>query len=254
MNSTLSTTLAWIAIATAAIPAQDEPIEISARVRAAREISLSPLVQGAVVERPVERNSRVRKGQTILVIDPEPFELALMKAKAALDLAEARLDLAGSELGRMEVLAERGSADAAALDQARAMHRARAAEREMARVASKEAEWQLSQTRLAAPVDGLLAEVHPEVGTVVSPGAVVAEILTVDDLVAEAFLSAEEMAKVGDRERLVFRWAGGSMEVPVRERAPGAGRRQTYRLVVELPPGGHGIMAGVAGYILISGS
>ncbi len=59
----------------------------NAYVKADR-IMLSPEVSGTVLSRAVEENQSVKKGDLLVQIDPEPFEIALAKARA--DLATAR--------------------------------------------------------------------------------------------------------------------------------------------------------------------
>jgi multidrug resistance efflux pump len=101
------------------------------QARALRQVvRVAPQVSGQVVEVQVNNNARVRRGEVLFRIDPEPFALVVDKAQLALDqarrdnagldasLAEARASLArqqaltrelAQERRRMQSLLERGS-------------------------------------------------------------------------------------------------------------------------------------------------
>src|ERR1700704_5033452 len=60
-------------------------------VRAAKE-SLNTRVSGQVVEIAVKDNQRVRKGQLLFRIDPEPYQIAVDQADAGLGSARIQID------------------------------------------------------------------------------------------------------------------------------------------------------------------
>jgi membrane fusion protein, multidrug efflux system len=70
---------------------------------------LAPDVSGRIVSLSVRDNQRVHKGDKLLVIDPEPFELRLRQAKAELAALEAQIALT-----TRQVAAQSSGADAAA--------------------------------------------------------------------------------------------------------------------------------------------
>jgi membrane fusion protein, multidrug efflux system len=103
-------------------------------------VSISPDVSGRIVEVRVRENQRVRAGDVLFVIDPEPYRLALAQADAQLaaarvqvstqatdiggaaaDIASANADieLAQSTYDRQAALMKRGFTTRAALDAAR---------------------------------------------------------------------------------------------------------------------------------------
>ncbi len=70
---------------------------------------IAPEVAGKVIEVAVRDHMRVKAGQTLLRIDPEPYQLALAKAEAELDQARTQVETARavwketlSELGEVE--------------------------------------------------------------------------------------------------------------------------------------------------------
>lgn len=63
-------------------------------------LSIRPRVSGAVVERLVEENESVKAGQLLLVLDSQPYAVALLKARAKLD--EVRTSLAALQASYRE--------------------------------------------------------------------------------------------------------------------------------------------------------
>lgn len=227
---------------------------VPAQVRAAREIDVAAEVAGPVVRRDVKRNARVEAGEVVLRIDPTFHRLAVEKARAALDQARAREQLAQAELGRVESLVKTESAELAELDRLKATFDGAAAATLGAQVSLREAEERLVRTEIRAPEGGLLTEIQPEVGESVAVGSPVFRLLTVDDLVVEAFLTPAQMVGLtpGDRVRIeLIQPRRVEAEGRVREIAQGAGRARTYRIVVELTEPPPGVLAGFDANIAI---
>ncbi|WP_229743366.1 HlyD family secretion protein [Aliidongia dinghuensis] len=87
----------------------DEPYVSTddAFVRAAKE-SINARVSGQVVEIAVKDNQRVRKGQLLFRIDPEPYQIAIQQAEAS--LSNARLEIGALKTKYRQQLAELQSA------------------------------------------------------------------------------------------------------------------------------------------------
>lgn len=104
-------------------------------------IPIAPRVSGRVTKIMVQQDQRVKAGELLAVIDPEPYEIAVNRAEAALDLAgqdvgmglagvslaqaelvEAKVRLSEQEtrFARVEAVAAKGAVSEAQLDQARA--------------------------------------------------------------------------------------------------------------------------------------
>ncbi|PWJ45091.1 HlyD family secretion protein [Sediminitomix flava] len=56
-----------------------------------RHIEVIPAVSGRVIDVPVQENTLVQKGDTLLVIDPTPYKIRIKKISAAIEQAEASL-------------------------------------------------------------------------------------------------------------------------------------------------------------------
>jgi membrane fusion protein (multidrug efflux system) len=73
-------------------------------------ISISPDVSGRIVQVNVKENQRVKAGDVLLVIDPEPYRIALEQANAA--IATARVDVSTKATDTGSAAADIQSADA----------------------------------------------------------------------------------------------------------------------------------------------
>ncbi|HMS17971.1 MAG TPA: efflux RND transporter periplasmic adaptor subunit, partial [Planctomycetota bacterium] len=242
---------AVLLLALLSTPALQEEEPVYARVRAEQELTLHSEVQGIVVERTATRGSLVKKNDVLLRLDPTAFRLQVERCQALVELADAQLDWATSTLKRAEGLFKEGSADQSALDEAQAMARIRRAELAVAQTHLKDAERNLDRTEIRSPIDGYLSELHPELGTYVTIQTLVAEVQSTGALLAEAFLTSAERVRVESHRELLLRWDGGEVRGVVRECADAAGRRQTFRLILQLPDHQPKLKAGMKGLILI---
>jgi RND family efflux transporter MFP subunit len=138
---------------------------------AGRIVRVSPsLVSGGFVE----------PDDVLVEIDPRDYEIARVRAEAALSRAESELALAHASLGRHDQLRERGVDSDAAHETA--VNAARVAEAMVAdaRANLMQAERDLERTLVRAPFAGRIRAKHVDVGQFVSRGAPVARIYAVD--------------------------------------------------------------------------
>src|SRR6187455_151920 len=61
-------------------------------------VQIAPQVNGQVIEVATHDNERVKKGQLLYRIDPEPFEIALHAAEANLAMVQQNLSVSGSQV------------------------------------------------------------------------------------------------------------------------------------------------------------
>ncbi|MBC7132265.1 MAG: efflux RND transporter periplasmic adaptor subunit [Roseovarius sp.] len=137
-------------------------------VEALRTVDLAFQISGQLLEFPVIAGDFLPAGALIGSIDEVDFQLALDRARAAHDLAR-------TELERATALSERGVAADARLDTARA-------EFAQAEVALREAERRLSQTRVRAPFDAIVARTFTEAFTNVTPAEPVVRLHDVSEM------------------------------------------------------------------------
>lgn len=148
-----------------------------------RSVEVGSRLSGQVVEVTVDTNARVAAGDVLARLDPTPFALAVTQAKAQVESARAALEQArvGETSKRLVAertarLLEKGAATAVEAEDARlALEEARAAVASaeatvaLRRAALADAEEDLADTVITAPIDGVVTRRSVDDGqTVVS--------------------------------------------------------------------------------------
>lgn len=138
------------------------------KVRAER-VDIAPQVGGTITALNVRDNQFVKAGTPLFSIDPAPFKIAILNAQAQLAHVESDLAKAQNEANRRQHLPH-NYISAEELDSATINVKAMQAAVNVAKAALEQANWQLSQTRVAAPVDGWVTNLSVRVGNYASTG------------------------------------------------------------------------------------
>ena len=153
-----------------------------------REISLVPQVAGKVVEisPAMVDGGAYKKGDVLLRIDPQDYEIAVTLAKARLKDAESKFVQAQEEstAAREEWAQLHGNNAPPPLVAKEPQLAAASAQLEASRAELTKAELQLGRTRIRAPFDGRVAEKEVDIGQYVTTGQKL------------AFLYATQAAKI----------------------------------------------------------
>jgi RND family efflux transporter MFP subunit len=120
----------------------------------------------------------VKKGDLLFVIDPRPNEAALARARAEVDLAVARLDLARKDLTRVELLLRSRAVSKEEADTRAAAVRQAEASVAAARAALQGAELDVEFTHVVAPVSGRTSRHLVDEGNLVTGGSTGSTLLT----------------------------------------------------------------------------
>ncbi|MDX1631342.1 MAG: efflux RND transporter periplasmic adaptor subunit [Thermoanaerobaculia bacterium] len=182
-----------------------DTVAATGSLRSPEEVTLRSEVTGPVERVHFEEGTRVEEGQPLIAIDAEKLRRELRARRAALEAAEARVELTGRTFERVETLHQRGSASEEELDEAES-----AFDQAGADVRRIEAEIELVQERLEdtvieAPMAGEISERLVDSGDFVQVGDPLADLYRTDVL---------EVA-FGVPERVLERIAAGQ-EVTVR--------------------------------------
>lgn len=145
--------------------------EFSGRLEAIDQVAVRPRVAGYIQSIHFTPGAMVKRGDTLFVIDPKPFEAEVARAEAAVAAASARLALTGSELARAQrLLEERAIAQREFEERSNAQREAQAA-LQSAQAALELARLNLGYTRITAPIDGRVSRAEVTVGNLVAAGA-----------------------------------------------------------------------------------
>jgi membrane fusion protein (multidrug efflux system) len=169
---------------------------------ARRESLIGPEVQGRIRAVHVSEGDRVEAGAPLFEIDPEPYEFALGRARAALDRVRAERRQIEADLKRAQQLRSKNVlAEQESERLVNALDVARAAEREAAQAVSI-AELNLERTVVRAPYTGSVAKRLADEGTtaLVQPQTVVIVFQETSELEAHATIPEVYFAaiRVGD--------------------------------------------------------
>lgn len=167
-----------------------------------KSVELRAQVGGALKQIHFKDGDIVREGDLLLVIDPEPYEIALGKAQAQLDSATARLELAGRELTRAETLKNTDAGTQQNVEQRLAEKRAAQAALNDAKAHIRDARFDLERTRVKAPFTGRIGTHQVSAGNIIAgsraangPTTLLATIVSMDPIYLNFDMSEADYMK-----------------------------------------------------------
>lgn len=171
--------------AVAVIEATPEAIpvvnELPGRIAPTRIAEVRPRVSGLVVERLFEQGAVVEAGAPLYRIDPEPFQVSVDRAEAALAVAEAQQIAAQQLADRQVELRNRNVVSAQQYDDAIAGLASANAAVAVSRAELEAARIDLKHTVVEAPISGRIGRAHITEGALVS-SADVESLATIQQL------------------------------------------------------------------------
>jgi membrane fusion protein (multidrug efflux system) len=145
----------------------DEP-EFIGQSEASRAVEIRSQVTGIIKERFYREGRAVKKGERLYQIDPVPFRAALHNAKALVQQAEARLVQAKKQLERVKPLLAEQAVSQRDVDDAVADMDANQRALAAARANVIRAQFDMDNTLIVAPIDGLIERTRVYEGRLVS--------------------------------------------------------------------------------------
>lgn len=201
--------------------------------------TISPKIQGRLVELMVDQNDTVAKGQLLARLDDSDLREQQAIAQANLEAVRAAYERAGADRKRAEAvrgqakleydrqvqLQAKQFASQSDLDKNRELLQVAEAEEARAAAAVVEAQKQtvaaertldyqnakLADTSIYSPFDGLITRRDRDVGDIVVPGASIFQLISTKDIWVSAWVDESLMATVkpGQNARIVFRSESG---------------------------------------------
>src|SRR5215467_6647970 len=158
-------------LVTTVIP-KDVPVfhEGVATLEGFNNANINAQVQGYIISRDYKEGSVVKKGDLLFQIDPRPFQATLDQAKGQLAVAQSNRTKADADVKRALKLFQ----EKVISDQERDTYINSAsstnANVQAAEAAVRQAEVNLSYTKITAPIDGIVGIATAHVGDLVGPG------------------------------------------------------------------------------------
>lgn len=170
-------------------------------VAAMQDVAVSSETAGRITAVFVKVGDAVAKGQTLVQVDDDLKKVALEQARAQALAAETSHMKAQKDFERTEKLYRAGDVADVEMEGYRlALHSAEA-QLQGARAGLKLAERQLADTRIAAPISGIVASRTVEVGEMVGPGREVANLVDIASVKIKLNVPEEEIGKIRPGQR-----------------------------------------------------
>lgn len=155
-----------IAMQSTSVPIVAEAV---AQTEGAKEVEIRPRVGGILLKRLYEEGASIKAGQSMFLIDPVPYQIALQQAKAALAAQQARVEQATREEARLRGLLTSQSISQREYDNATSEKATALANLQQAQANVHEAELNLSYTNVTAPISGVSGRFQFSEGALVAP-------------------------------------------------------------------------------------
>ena len=147
------------------------PVKFSAKMKGQTDVTITPQVSGQLMKICVTEGQRVKKGQTLFVIDSRNAQLNLEAAQANLQAALAQENSAKLEYESNKNLFEKKIVSQYMLDNSENSYKQAQASVAQARASVNNAKVNLGFCTITAPVMGLIGEIPVRTGDQVSPGS-----------------------------------------------------------------------------------
>lgn len=170
--------------------------DIDARIYWGKRIDMGVPVSGVVAKVPVDAGMQVRKGDQLLVLEQTPFKTALIEAKAGVVQAAGKRKEARRDYDQTKELYDRGLISTVELQNAQLKKEASEAGYSAARAKLQRAQYELSNSVLRAPFDGLVLEKRVEAGQTLVSTQQVQTVLTfaaTGDYIARGVVDGKEI-------------------------------------------------------------
>ena len=178
-----------------------EIINANGKIQPETEVAISPDVSGEIVELVVKEGDEVVKGQYLLKIKPEAYQMArnrteavLNNSKARLKQTEAQLEMTSLDYKRNSKLFEEGAISESEFEQSLTNYNSALAEKEAAefsvmsaQATMNEADESLMKTSIYAPMNGTISSLSVELG---------------ERVVGTSMMSGTEMLRIADLNRM----------------------------------------------------
>lgn len=238
-----------------------EIITANGKIQPETEVAISPDVSGEIVDLVVKEGDEVRRGQYLLKIKPEAYQMArnraeasLNNARARLKQAEAQLEMANLDYTRNEQLFSEDAISKSEYDQSLTTYNSAKAEKEAAefsvmsaQATLDEADESLTKTSIYAPMAGTISSLSVElgervVGTSMMSGTEMLRIADLNRMEVEVEVNENDIVRVSLRDTALIevdaypdtRFKGVVSEIPVSANTTGVTTDQVTNFMVKI--------------------
>jgi membrane fusion protein (multidrug efflux system) len=157
-------------VTTVTVVPRDIPVtfEFVAQTQSSQSVNIQARVSGFLDRRVYTEGAVVKAGQVLFLMDPKPLQAQVDAAQAALNNAQASLEVAKFDLDRTKPLAEQNALSQKDLDDANGQYLSSKANVDQARANLESAKLNLSYATITSPITGVTGSAVVADGTYVS--------------------------------------------------------------------------------------
>ncbi len=177
-------------------------------ISAKKDVSVVPKIGGKVEKVYVKVGQKVNKGEKLVKLEQDEINLRIKQAQAGLAAAKAgeslsisQFENAETNLDRIEKLYEEGAVSKQQLDQAKLQYDVSSTESAESQVKNAEAalemaKYQLENSLIDSPINGIVTSVNIEEGEMASPGMPVVRVVNMDKVYLESAITEDQVNKL----------------------------------------------------------
>ena len=156
--------------------------EFTGRFTAVETVEVRARVSGFIDSIHFKEGQIVKQGDLLFVIDPRPYRIAIEQAKADVDRAKAKLDIAKLDVQRAAPLVRSQAVTEREFDTRRSTERDAAAQVASLEAALKQSELNLEWTEVRAPISGRISDKRVDTGNLISGATLLTVVVSIDPI------------------------------------------------------------------------
>jgi membrane fusion protein (multidrug efflux system) len=181
----------------ASVPVQ---VEAVAQTEGAKEVEVRPRVGGILLKKLFEEGEPIKAGQSMFLIDPVPFQLAVDQARSQVEQQKARIVQTQRESSRLKGLLDTQSISQREYDNAASDNSVALALLTQYEAMLREAQLNLSYTNVKAPLSGVAGRFQFSEGALVAANtSLLTTVVQTTPIWVRFSLSDSELAQLGGR-------------------------------------------------------
>jgi multidrug efflux system membrane fusion protein len=153
--------------------------EYTGRFTALETVEIRARVSGFIDSVHFQEGQIVKKDDLLFVIDQRPYQIAVEQAKADIERAQAKLDIATQDVNRATPLLQSQTLTEREFDTRKSIQRDASGQLASANAALKQAQLNLEWTEVRAPIAGRISDKRVDAGNLISGGQTGATLLSV---------------------------------------------------------------------------